>query len=165
MDLPTSFIFNGSDYIAAAPHYGPYISLFQLPLAAYSTSAQALPQADFLALKPWAQASSESVAAFSGECYLVALGLFEGTKAAEGIAVPVGALMSDWPGASITQLAAPSVLASCSASNSSSSAAAVGGTYPGPIPGPGPVSSQWNTMIAPLTIGPLAVNNFIYHQG
>ena len=164
MDLPLSYVENGTDFIARADHYGPYISLYALPLAAFSTSALATPQADFLAFKPWAQASADSATGFSGECYMVALGLFEGMMQAEGIAVPVGAIMSDWPGASITQLVPPSVLTACN-SSAHASEQPLSATFPGPIPGPGPASSQWNTMVAPLTVGPLAVNNFVYHQG
>ena len=168
MDLPVSYIINGSQYIADSPHYGPYLSLFALPLSAFSTVAAAQPQADLLAFRPWAPASPEAVQVFSAECYLVALGLFEGTKAAEGVAVPFGAIMSDWPGASITQLVAPSVLAACDAGEGRGAAPAQQAHqalgYPGPIPGPGPPSSQWNAMVAPLTVGPLAVNNFVLHQ-
>lgn len=165
MDLPTSYVINSTVEIAQAPHYGPYIRLFALPLQAFSISPMATPQSDFLAYRPWAQASIESVTMFSAECWLTARNLFEGIKANEGgVGVPVGAIMSDWPGASITQLSSPAALATCNAS--STGVATSGVTFPGPIPGPGPLYSQWNTMAAPLTVGGgLAINNFIYHQG
>ena len=155
VDLPTSYIINASDVIAAAPHYGPYISLFSVPLSAFSAGAAAAPLADFLAFKPWAEASIETVTTFSAECYLTALNLFEGIKGVEGRGVAVGAVMSDWPGASITQLSSPAAMeVSC---NGGASSSGVGGAFPGPIPGPGAPSSQWNTMISPLTVGPLVV--------
>jgi len=164
MDLPVSYVVNGSQYISSSSHYENYIALFALPLSAYSFSASAQPQADLLAFKPWAKASNESVADFSAECYLVALGLFEGIYKQEGSSVPVGAIMSDWPGASITQLVAPAVLQACN-SSSDLGYSGVSESFPGPIPGPGAPSSMWNAMIAPLTVGPLRVGNFIYHQG
>ena len=169
-DLPLSYVENGTtSEPAIANNYGNLIRLLQLPLQAFSGAAPpaARPLRDFAAVVAWARASNVTASSFSAECWLTARDLFEQTRQAGGGAVPVGAIQSDWPGASITQLSSPAAVASCiNVTGRSISAASPGSVdFPGPIPGPGPVSSQYNTMFAPLTVGPLQVGSFIYHQG
>ena len=163
MDLPLSYVINGTTSEAARANSYPNIRLLQVPLQAFTGGPPAArPLRDFAALVPWTRANNVTTASFSAECFLVARGLYDETQRAGGDAVPVGAIQSDWPGASITQMSSPAALATC-ANLTAPRAAAV--EFPGPIPGPGPFSSMWNTMFAPLTVGPLAVGSFIFHQG
>ena len=171
MDLGVNYIFNSSTEIARAANYGNSVRLLQLPLQAFSTTANSTPLDEFLAVIPWVPASSASVPGFSAECWLTASGLYDATYAA-GHRIPVGAIQSDWPGNSITQLSSQAAMAvpcagdaAVAAAASARSTAGPAPGFPGPIPGPGYPSSQYNPMVAPLAVGPLAVGAFIYHQG
>lgn len=168
MDLGVNYIFNASTEIERAASYVNSVRLLQLPLQAFSSLANATPIDEFLAVIPWVPASSTSIPNFSAECWLTAAGLYD-AQYATGRRIPIGAIQSDWPGNSITQLSSPSAMAvPCAGDADFAGAAAIdprAPTFPGPIPGPGHPSSQYNAMVAPLAVGPLAVGAFIYHQG
>lgn len=164
MDLPLSYIINGTTSEPVLANGYPNIRLLQVPLQAFTGGPPvARPLREFPALIPWTRANNVTTASFSAECFLVARGLYDETQRAGGGVVPVGAIQSDWPGASITQMSSPAALATCV--NVSHEARTASVEFPGPIPGPGPFSSMWNTMFAPLTVGPLAVGSFAFHQG
>ena len=153
-----------------ASAYGNSVRLLQLPLQAFSSTPDSTPLDEFLAVIPWVPASSTSVPGFSAECWLTASGLFDAVYAAGGGSIPVGAIQSDWPGNSITQLSSPRAMSVYCAGDdellsSPSNAHIKAPGFPGPIPGPDYASSQYNAMVAPLAVGPLAVGAFIYHQG
>lgn len=162
MDIPLEYIVNGTTSERDSANAFSIIRLLQVPLQAYSSGAASTPLRDFAAIIPWTIANNVTTAGFSAECYLVARGLVEAARAADPTVdgVPVGAIQSDWPGDNIDDLSSAAALAQCNAS-----AAEHAVTFPGPIPGPHYPSSQYNAMVAPLTVGPLAVSAFMYAQG
>lgn len=164
MDLPLSYIVNGTTSERDGANAYSTVRLLQVPLQAFSSSAASTPLGEFAALVPWARADNVSTASFSAECFLVARGLVDAARRANPAVdgIPVGAIQSDWPGDSIELLSSAAAIAQC---GGPTARAGVGVGYPGPIPGPHFPSAQYNAMVAPLTVGPLRVSHFIYHQG
>jgi hypothetical protein len=96
--------------------------------------------------QPWAQASSVALGAqawntFSAVCWLFGRDVHD----ALGGKVPVGLISSNWGGTPVESWLPESAAKSCSRN-------AQGG-------------SLYNTMIAPFTVGPMALNGFTWYQG
>lgn len=164
-NLPLAYVENGTTSEAARANSYPSVRLLRIPLQAFSSGAASMPLREFAAIVPWAAANNVTTASFSAECWLTARGIADAAHRADPSidGMPVGAIQSDWPGDSISQLSSAAALAQCGAAETRTDPAGV--TFPGPIPGPHFPSSQYNAMIAPLTVGPLAISSFIYHQG
>lgn len=159
MDLPTSYVVNATAELERANAFSNYVRLLRVPCASFATSPASAPLREFAAVDPWTLASNATVHDFSAECWLAARDMFLSSHADNATdGVPVGAIQSDWPGTHIVAHSSPAALAAC------------GGAPPQP---PNSGNASWpywpsafhNAMVAPLTVGPLQVSAFIWHQG
>lgn len=159
MDLPTSYIVNASAELARANAFSATIRLMRAPCNSFGISAASAPLRDFAIVYPWVAASNSTVHDFSAECWLAARDMYEAGRADNTTdGVPVGAIQADWPGTHIVVHSSAAALVAC------------GGAPPAP---PNSRNQSWpywpssvhNAMIAPLTVGPLAVSAMIFHQG
>ena len=159
MDLPTSYIVNASAELAYANAFSNYVRFLHVPCNSFGTAAGSVPLRDFSVVDSWALASNYTAASFSAECWLAARDMYkagQADKSTDGI--PVGAIQADWPGTHIVTHSSAAALAQC------------GGAPPMPPNTNNASYPYWpsalhNAMIAPLTVGPLAVSAFVWHQG
>ena len=136
MELPLSYVFNGTEEIAAATR--PNWRLFTVPHTTAST-----PQTDFTGGNNtrWKPCSPQTVPNFSAVCYLTAQQI---ARMYWGNDAPIGLIQSTWGGTRVEAWTPDTqqIQAACSSA---------AGPAPAPLPGPQAAGALYNGMIAPLT--------------
>ena len=148
MELPLSYVANGSAEIAAAP-FSPNVRIFQVGHQALpnGTARDVIPQGKYAA--KWLEANSSNIGGFSAVCYLTA------KKIAELYwgDLPFGLIETAWGGTRVEAWAPPSTVETCKGA----------GPAPAPLPNQQAYSALWNGMVAPLA--KFSIRGVLWFQG
>lgn len=150
MEFQVSQAFNSSIEIARAKSYiTKPIRIFQ---AGHSSADE--PSYDFAKVNiPWSNVSSTNIGQFSAVCWFSGRDTLDQLLVASNDAVAIGLIETNVGGTGVEYWSPAKSIANCSQVTPSSK-------------GPNPSDSTlWNGMVAPLTVGPLAIGGFLWYQG
>jgi sialate O-acetylesterase len=143
MELPLSYVNNGTEEIAAAP-FSPNVRLFHIGHQALQNgTARDVISGD------WVEAGPTNVGKFSAVCYLTAKKISELYWGD----LPFGLIETAWGGTRVEAWAPPSTIETCKGV----------GPAPAPMPDQQGYSALWNGMVAPLT--KFSIRGVLWFQG